>query len=366
VVAEPLAELRTIDAVLDDGRRVGRQASIGPRGISIQVDIQVAKRQLRIDPPDAGDHGIGGHGSLSVLRSKTRGYPSRVTMTARRFGAQSMTAELRDVLVKRPGPAFGRAFDDPACGFLHPVDLDAARREHDAFTQLLASLGPTVHVLDDELDDGPDAVYTFDPLLVTDAGAIPLRPGKANRLGEPALLEAWTTARGIPTAGRIEPPGTVEGGDTFWLLPDLLCVGRTLRTNADGVAQLADLVGGDVRVFDVPYWKGPAELIHLLSVISPVADGLAAVFLPLLPVGLWELLQDLDIRLVEVPEEEFPTLGCNVLAVRPGVVIMAEGNPATASALSAAGCEVHTYPASEIGVNGSGGPTCMTRPILRG
>jgi N-dimethylarginine dimethylaminohydrolase len=277
-----------------------------------------------------------------------------------------MTAELRDVLVKRPGPAFSRAYDDPACGFLHPVDLDIARREHDAFTDVLASLGPTVHVLDEELDDDPDLVYTFDPLLVSDAGAIPLRPAKANRRGEPALLEAWTTANGIPTAGRIEAPGTIEGGDTFWLLPDLLCIGRTLRTNSSGVAQLADLVGGDVRVYDVPYWKGPAELIHLLSVISPVADGLAVVFPPLLPLGLWELLQDLEFRLVIVPEDEFQTLACNVLAVRPGVVIMADGNRATASALSAAGCEVHTYPASEVGINGSGGPTCMTRPILRG
>jgi dimethylargininase len=287
-------------------------------------------------------------------------------MTARRFGAQSMTAELRDVLVKRPGPAFGRAFDDASNGYLRPVDLDAARREHDAFTELLASLGPNVHVLDEELDDDPDLVYTFDPLLVADAGAIPLRPGKSKRLGEPELLEAWTTAQGIPTAGRIEAPGTMEGGDTFWLLPDLLCVGRTLRSNSSGVAQLAEMVGGDVRVFDVPYWQGHAELIHLLSVISPVAEDLAVVYLPLLPVGLWELLHDLEIRMVNVPEDEFATLACNVLAVRPGVLIMAEGNPATASALSAAGCEVHTYPAAEIGINGSGGPTCMTRPILRG
>ena len=285
--------------------------------------------------------------------------------TDRRYGAQSMTAPLLDVLVKPPGPAFGRAFDDPAHCFLHPVDLDVARRQHDAFTELLASLGPRVHVL-----DGPEAscdlVYTFDPLLVTDRGAIPLRPGKPNRAGEPAAIEAWTKAAGIPTVGRIEAPGTIEGGDTFWLQPDLFCIGRTLRTNSDGVAQLAGLVGGDVRVFDVPYWRGPAELIHLMSVISPVADDLAVVYLPLLPVGLWELLIDLGIRMVEVPDDEFPTLGCNVLAVRPGVVILADGNPRTAAALTAAGCEVHTYPASEIGVNGSGGPTCMTRPILRG
>ncbi len=285
--------------------------------------------------------------------------------TERRFGAQSMTSPLLDVLVKRPGQAFGAAFDDPAHGFLHPVDLDLARREHDAFLETLGALGPNVHVLETELST-PDLVYTFDPLLVTDRGAIPLRPGKANRSPEPAAIEAWTTAAGIPTLGRIEAPGTIEGGDTFWLRPDLLCIGRTLRTNPEGARQLAELVGGDVRIFDVPYWRGPAELIHLMSLISPVADDLAVVYLPLLPVGLWQFLGELGIRLIEVPDEEFPTLGCNVLAVRPGVVILAEGNPRTAAALAAAGCEVHTYPATEIGINGSGGPTCMTRPILRG
>ncbi len=294
-------------------------------------------------------------------------YPARMTTETlpRTFGAQSMTAPLLDVLVKRPGAAFGGAFADPAHGFLHPVDLALAQRQHDRFVEVLASLGPRIHVLDVEAAS-PDLVYTFDPLLISDRGAIPLRPGKANRLPEAGILEAWTAAAGIPTAGRIEAPGTIEGGDTFWLRPDVLCIGRTLRTNSDGVRQLAGIVGGDVRVFDVPYWRGPAELIHLLSVISPVADDLAVVFEPLLPVGLWELLNDLGIRMIPVPEAEFGTLGCNVLAVRPGVVILAEGNPATAAALAGAGCEVHTYPATEIGINGSGGPTCMTRPILRG
>jgi N-dimethylarginine dimethylaminohydrolase len=276
-----------------------------------------------------------------------------------------MTAPLREVLVKRPGVAFGVAFDEPAHGFLHPVDLERAQREHDRFVELLASLGPAVHVLDAETGS-PDLVYTFDPLLVSDRGAILLRPGKPNRLGEPAVLEAWTAARGIPTAGRIEAPGTIEGGDTCWLRPDLPCIGRSLRTNDAGARQLAAIVGGDARVFDLPYWRGAEALIHLLSVVSPVADDLAVVFPPLLPVGLWELLRDLGIRMLEVGEEEFPTLGCNVLTVRPGVVILAEGNPRIAAALSAAGCEVHTYEASEIGLNGSGGPTCLTRPILRG
>lgn len=287
------------------------------------------------------------------------------TPVTRSYGAQSMTAPLREVLVKRPGPAFGCAFEDPRHGFLHAVDLDLARRQHDAFVGLLERLGVVVQALDVETDS-PDLVYTFDPLLVADRGAIALRPGKPNRRGEESVLEGWMDAHGIPVVGRIAAPGTIEGGDTCWLRPDLLCVGRSLRTNDAGASQLAALVGGDVRVFDLPYWKGPTALIHLLSVISPVADDLAVAYLPLLPVGLWQLLRDLDIRTIAVADGEFATLGCNVLAVRPGVVVMAEGNPATARALEQSGCEVHTYPASEVGINGSGGPTCMTRPILRG
>ena len=276
-----------------------------------------------------------------------------------------MTAPLREALLKAPGPAFGRAFEDPAHGFLHACDLEVARREHAAFSELLASLGTTVHQLETEIDS-PDLLYAYDPLIITDRGAIPLRPGKLNRQIEPAAIEAWTLAHGIPTIGRIEAPGTIEGGDTFWLRPDLFVIGRTLRTNDEGARQLAGLVGGDVRVFDVPYWRGNADLLHLMSIIHPIADDVAVVYLPLLPVGLWHLLMDMGYRLIEVADDEIDQLGCNVLVVRPGVVIIAEGNPKIAAALAAHGVEVHTYPASEIGVNGSGGPTCMTRPILRG
>lgn len=285
--------------------------------------------------------------------------------TTLQAGVRSSTASLRDVLVKPPGPAFGRAFEDPAHGFLRPVDLPRAQREHAGLVAALDELGVRVHVLDHEPATDPDLVYVFDPLLVGPTGAIPLRPGKPNRAAEPAAVERWLIDRGVPTDGRIEAPGTVEGGDTIWLRDDLFVIGRTLRTNDSGARQLADIVGGDVRIVDVPYWRGRAELVHLMSVISPVSDELAVVFLPLLPAGLWEWLQDLGIRLVEVPEAEYPTLGCNVLAVRPGVVIVAEGNPTTRRGLEAAGVEVHAIPLGEVGENGSGGVTCLTRPLLR-
>ena len=287
-------------------------------------------------------------------------------MTTLAFGAQSMTAPLREVLVKRPAAAFGAAFDDPAHGYLHRVDLAAAQREHDALTQLLTDLGATVHELGEEHD--PDLTYTFDPVLVTDRGVLPLLPGKPNRVGEQAVIERWLNAHGVPTVGRIEGDGRAEGGDTFWLDEHTLCVGRTLRTNRAGVAQLEAILQPEVEVevLDVPYWKGAGELVHLMSVISPIADDLSVVYMPLLPCGLLEILLERDVRLVEVPDEEFLSLGCNVLAVGPGVAVMAEGNPIMRSRLEAAGAEVHAFPAGEVGVNGSGGPTCLTRPILRG
>ena len=280
-------------------------------------------------------------------------------------GVHSATAPLRDVLVQAPGRAFGRAFEDPAHGFLWPCDLDAARREHDGLVAVLDELGVRVHQLGADPDRDPDLVYVFDPLLVVGDAAVPLRPGKPNRAGEPEILAAWLGDRGVPIAGRIEAPGTVEGGDTVWLRDDLLVVARTLRTNDAGARQLAGIVGGDVRIVDVPYWKGPAELVHLMSVISPVSDELAVVFLPLLPAALYGWLAELGIALVEVPEEEYATLGCNVLAVRPGVVVVADGNPVTRRRLEAAGVEVHAIPLREVGENGSGGVTCLTRPLLR-
>jgi dimethylargininase len=301
---------------------------------------------------------------MSAQSPKRTASVGEETAARRRFGAESMVAPLREILVKRPGPAFGRAFDDSAHGFLHPVDLDAAQRQHDELTSIVAALGVAVHEIGTEIHS-PDLVYTFDPAVVGNHGAILLRPGKATRRGEEAALETWFGEHEIPVAGRMEDPATAEGGDTFWLEPGVLCIGRSLRTNRAGADQLAALVGGEVYVFDLPYHRGPQELVHLLSVISPVAERMAVVFMPLLPAGLYELLRELEFDLIPVPEGELPTLGCNILAVRPGVLVMAEGNPVTRRALEERGCEVHTFQATEIGINGGGGPTCLTRPVLR-
>ena len=280
-------------------------------------------------------------------------------------GAQSMVAPLNHVLVKPPGMAFGGAFTNPEYGFRHPVTLSIARREHALFLSLLRRLGVTVHQLGAE-SASPDLVYQYDPSLVTDRGAILLRSGKSSRRGEEDLQAAWYEANGIPILGRNQAPGTVDGGDVFWLRPDVVCIGRSLRTNQAGIDQLVPMLEGTVHVFDVAYDAGEHECLHLLSVISPITDEIVVVEPARLPSGLYRLLESMRILMIAIPPEEVPSLACNVLVIRPGVVAMVEGNTQTQGFLEDQGIEVHTFGGTEICWNGSGGPTCLTRPIHRG
>ena len=172
----------------------------------------------------------------------------------------------------------------------------------------------------------------------------------------------------MPILGRIEAPGTVEGGDTLWLDERTLAVGRGYRTNDAGIGQLATLlapVGVEVMDVALPHWHGPDECLHLMSLISPVAPDLAVVYLPLLATEFVEELRRRRLRLVEVPDAEFDTLGCNVLALAPGRVLVTEGSPVTRARLEAAGCQVVAYTGAEISLNRAGGPTCLTRPLWR-
>jgi dimethylargininase len=283
---------------------------------------------------------------------------------AHRFGGHSMTAPLRSVMVRRPG----QGTDWEAFGYVHPIDQPRAEREHAALRETLAANG--VEVIEGGLDDGLlDAIFTFDPSIVTDAGAVILRMGKELRLNEGALHAKMYEELGIPILGRIKAPGTVEGGDTMWVNERLLAVGQGYRTNAEGIRQLREILAGiDVEViaFDLPYFHGPAECLHLLSLISPLASDLAVVYKPMMAVRFVELLEEHGWRLVEIPENEFETMGCNVLALAPGKCLALAGNAGTKARLEASGCEVFTYEGQEISLNRYGGPTCLTRPIWRG
>jgi N-dimethylarginine dimethylaminohydrolase len=283
------------------------------------------------------------------------------------YGCQSMVDPLRRVLVKRPDEVFGSA--DPAVWhYTSRPDLAEAQREHDALTEILRVAGAEVVDHAEPQPGRADAIYVFDPALVTDRGAVILRMGKALRRGEEAALARRFEALGIPILATLDGTATAEGGDLLWLDRRTLAVGQGFRTNAEGARQIREALaplGVQVVPVELPYWTGPEACLHLLSLISLVDHDLAVVYPPLLSVPFWSLLRDRGFRLAEVPEEEFPTQGPNVLALSPGKALMLEGNPVTQRRLEEAGCEVLTYRGREISWKAEGGPTCLTRPLWR-
>ena len=275
------------------------------------------------------------------------------------YGAQHMTRTLRRVLLRRPG-GLERWRD---YGWRAEPDAAAIAREHEALCALLEEAGAEV-VVAEPLEGNPDAVYVFDPALVADDGLVLLTPGKELRRGEAEPLAAALPE--IPVAARLGPDELAEGGDTLWLDERTLLVGRSYRTNDAGIEALRRaLPSVDVLAFDLPHLRGAGEVLHLLSLISPLDDDLAVVYLPLLPARLVELLVARGIRLAEVPDDEFETMGPNVLALAPRVALAVDGNPATRRRMERAGVEVLVYHGRELS-KGDGGATCLTRPVLRG
>ena len=283
------------------------------------------------------------------------------------YGGQSMVAPLRRVLVRRPDEAFGGA-DPDVWHYTSRPDLAEARREHDALVAILWAAGAEVIEHAEPQPQRADAIFVFDPALITDQGAVLLRMGKVLRRGEEEAMGRRLQELGVPTLGALHGEATAEGGDLLWLDRRTLAAGHGFRTNAEGLRQLweiLDPLGVEVLPVELPYFGGPEACLHLLSLISLVDDDLAVIYPPLLSVPFWRLLRERGIELVEVPEAEFPTQGPNVLALAPRKALLLEGNPVTRRRLEQAGCEVVTYRGREISLKAEGGPTCLTRPIWR-
>lgn len=274
-----------------------------------------------------------------------------------------MTAPLRRVLVRPPSEASLARWRE--FGWRAEPDAGRIAEEHAGLRAALAEAGAEVVV--GGPDGSPDAVYVFDPALVAPAGAVLLRPGKEGRRAEVDAIERDLREAGVEILGRLAPPACAEGGDTLWLDEHTLVVGIGYRTNEAGAGALAEaLPEVEVVPVDLPHFRGPGEVLHLLSLISPLAPDLALVHLPPMPVRLVELLRARGVGLVEVADGELDSLGCNVLALAPRVVLAVEGNPETRRHLERAGVEVRTYAGAELSLKGDGGPTCLTRPLLRG
>ena len=254
-----------------------------------------------------------------------------------------------------------------ALNYSAPPDLARAIAEHDRFIEILRSTGANVHLLPHDPVTTLDSIYVRDASIISQTGLILCSMGKAERATEPAAQQRALEGDDVAISGAITAPGRLEGGDLIWIDERTLAVGRGYRTNADGIGQLRALVGDTVAVIEVPlpHWRGPGDVMHLMSLISPIDRDLAVVYSRLLPVPFREWLIERGMTLVEVPDEEFESMGTNILALAPRRGLILAGNPQTRRALEKSGCEVLEYEGFEISVKGAGGPTCLTRPIRR-
>ena len=274
-----------------------------------------------------------------------------------------MWGTLERVLVRPPLPEDAERWRE--YGWRAAPDVAAAAAEHDRLRELLGDSGAEVVVSHHDAGN-PDAIYVYDPVLVGAGGAVLLRPGKEGRRSEPDAISRSLEAAGVPIAATLSEPAFAEGGDTVWLDEDTLLVGIGYRTNPAALPALADAFPGvEVVAFDLPHWNGRAEVMHLMSFISPLDHDLALVYPRIAPVRLLELLADRAIGVVEVPDEEFESQGSNVLALGPRRALALEGNPETRRRMERAGVDVVVYRGEEISHKGDGGPTCLTRPLLR-
>ncbi len=281
-------------------------------------------------------------------------------------------AKLKTVFIKRSVDAF---VDDAILerdwkrlNYLSRPQLQGAEREYIGFEKILVDSGAQVRHFPSDSAVTIDSIYCRDASIATDKGMILCSMGKAARTTEPEAQRKAFAALGMPVLGMINAPGTVEGGDVAWIDPQTLAVGHTYRTNASGIEQLAALLkplGVKVITVPLPHYKGPSDVFHLMSILSPVDKNLAVVYSPLMPIPFRNDLLDRGYELIEVPDAEFDSMGCNVLAVGPREVVMVKGNSLTKQGLERAGCKVTEFEGAEISVKGGGGPTCLTRPLER-
>jgi len=250
--------------------------------------------------------------------------------------------------------------------YLDCPDLNVAIDEHEAFVQILAKAGVETLIAPVNEKTSIDSLYMRDSSLMTPHGMILCNMGKGERRAEGTAAREFYESNNISVLGEITAPGTIEGGDLVWFDENTLAVADGYRTNPEGIRQLSNLLPGvEVIPVPLPHWNGPSDVLHLMSFISPVDKDLAVIYPRMMPVPFMNWLKGRGINFVEVPDAEYDSMGCNILALSPRNCLMVEGNPITKSRMEEAGCVVQTYSGRNISYLGSGGPTCLTRPLAR-
>ena len=283
-----------------------------------------------------------------------------------------MVNPIRRVLIKHAKEGFKNQSElnqsASKLNYLETPNFSKSISDYDQFVKLLKSFNIEIHYLPNNDNTTPDSIYTHDPCIVSNKGVILCSMGKDDRRSEVPAVESYFKSLDIPILGKIKKPGNLEGGDVVWINERSVAVGEGYRSNSEGIKQLknllSDLVDNVISV-PLPHWTGPLDCLHLMSLLSPIDKDLFLVYSRLLPIPFLKYLSLLKIKLIHVPDNEYDSMGCNVLAVAPKKVIMLEGNPETKKMLEKNKVEVFCYDGSEISLKGAGGPTCLTRPFLR-
>jgi len=286
--------------------------------------------------------------------------------------APSEVAPIGSLLLKHPREAWRDRENIrrqwTALRYTEEPDLARAGDEYEAFVGILERSVPDIRFLPGSEATGLDSIYVRDAACVAPGGVVLCRMGKELRRGEPGAVREFCGRAGWPVVGEIREPGTLEGGDVVWLDARTAAIGHGYRTDAEGIRQFREIVAADgceVVEVPLPHWDGPGDVLHLMSMLSPVAESKLLVYSRLLPVPFRKRLLAAGFELLEVPDAEYPTMATNVLALGPGRCLAIAGNPRTAGVLEKAGIEVLTFEGTEISAKGSGGPTCLTRPFRR-
>ena len=283
-----------------------------------------------------------------------------------------MVDPIKKILLKHPKSAFinQKKINEQylKLNYFEAPNFNKAILDYENFVSLLKSFDIELHYLPEDKSTSLDSIYTHDPCVISNNGVIICNMGKKSRLPESDAIEKFFNSIQIPILGKIKTPGILEGGDVVWIDNKTIAVGEGYRTNREGIEQLKHLLSDqvqDVISVPIPHWNGPQDCLHLMSNLSPIDHNLYLVYSRLLPVSFRKYLLDQNIELIDVPDEEYESMGCNVLAVAPRKVIMISGNSKTKQLLEKNNVEVYTYDGTEISIKGAGGPTCLTRPFLR-
>ena len=283
-----------------------------------------------------------------------------------------MVDPIKKILLKHPKSAFinQKTINEQylKLNYLEAPNFNKAILDYENFVSLLKSFDIEVYYLPEDKSTSLDSIYTHDPCVISNNGVIICNMGKKSRLPESDTIEKFFNSMQIPILGKIKTPGILEGGDVVWIDNKTIAVGEGYRTNREGIEQLRYLLSDQVETVinvSIPHWNGPQDCLHLMSNLSPIDHNLYLVYSRLLPVSFRKYLLDQNKELIDVPHEEYESMGCNVLAVAPRRVIMISGNSKTKQLLEKNNVEVYTYDGTEISIKGAGGPTCLTRPFLR-